>query len=116
MISDYPLLDGSITTDRSGISFCFVAKALCRTCPCHYSHVSISEWSATRTKLEGRPHRSSIRKLAQTAFEERSDRNDLKRGYLTGAPGVDWKPPNNFRPSGMVTVPALATLRPSFAQ
>ena len=69
-----------------------------------------------RTKLEGRPHRSSTRELAQTAFEERSDRNDLKRGYLTGAPGVDWKPPNNFRPSGMVTVPALATLRPSFAQ
>jgi hypothetical protein len=58
MISDYPLLDGSITTDRSGISFCFVAKALCRTCPCHYSHVSISEWSATRTKPR-RSRRSS---------------------------------------------------------
>ena len=43
MISDCPLLDGSITTDRNGISSCFVAKAL-RTCPCQDSHVSISEW------------------------------------------------------------------------
>jgi hypothetical protein len=39
----------------------------------------------------------------------------LKRGYLTGAPGVVWKPPNSFRPSGMVTVRALATSLPSFA-
>src|ERR1700736_2998043 len=44
---DLRLLDGSITTDRNGISFCFVAKALCRTCPCQDSHVSISEWSGT---------------------------------------------------------------------
>jgi hypothetical protein len=43
MISDCPLLDGSITTDRNGISSCLVAKAL-RTCPCQDSHVSISEW------------------------------------------------------------------------
>jgi hypothetical protein len=51
MISDCPLLDGSITTDRNGISSCFVAKALCRTCPCQDSHVSISEWSAIRTEI-----------------------------------------------------------------
>ena len=37
------------------------------------------------------------------------------QGYLTGAPGVDWKPPNSFRPSGSVTVRALAMLLLSFA-
>jgi hypothetical protein len=42
------------------------------------------------------------------------DQIPLKRGYLTGAPGVVWKPPNSFRPSDMVTTPALATLLPSF--
>ena len=41
---------------------------------------------------------------------------ELERGYFTGAPGVDWKPPNSFRPSGMVTVLALAMLLPSFAR
>ena len=40
----------------------------------------------------------------------------LRRGYLTGAPGVVWKPPNSFRPSRMVTVRALATLLPSLAR
>jgi hypothetical protein len=39
----------------------------------------------------------------------------VKRGYLWGAPGVLMKPPNSFRPSGMVTVRALAVLLPSFA-
>ena len=39
----------------------------------------------------------------------------LKRGYLTGAPGVLWKPPNSFPPSGKVTVRAFALLLPSFA-
>jgi hypothetical protein len=37
-------------------------------------------------------------------------------GYLPGAPGVDWKPPNSFRPSDMVTVRALATVPPFFAR
>jgi hypothetical protein len=39
----------------------------------------------------------------------------IQHCYLGGAPGVDWNPPNNFRPSGNVTVRALATLLPSFA-
>jgi len=55
MISDCPLLDGSITTDRNGISFCFVAKALCRTCPCQDSHVSISEWTGTLPEVNESP-------------------------------------------------------------
>jgi hypothetical protein len=38
-----------------------------------------------------------------------------KGGYLRGAPGVLMKPPNSFRPSGMVTVRALAMLLRSFA-
>ena len=44
------------------------------------------------------------------------DQIPLKRGYLAGAPGVDWNPPNSFRPSAMVTVRALATLLPSLAR
>lgn len=36
--------------------------------------------------------------------------------YFTGAPGVVWNPPNSLRPSGIVTVRALATLLPFFAR
>jgi len=59
---------------------------------------------------------ANTRGLSGLDFRFRLDQIPLKRGYLTGAPGVVWKPPNSFRPSGMVTVRALATLLPSLAR
>ena len=72
-------------------------------------------WEPLRSeRLVGKPE---IEKLSQSPWANFPLAQAIhKCGYLAGAPGVLWKPPNSFRPSGIVTVPALATLRPSFAQ
>jgi hypothetical protein len=108
-----PLLDGG-----------FPPPVFCTPIPIRASTPFILGKSRMRRRVrtdlcEGRP--AMVVPTATTGLKRRSRRDRTgsqrpERGYLTGAPGVDWKPPNNFRASGMVTVPALATLRPSFAQ
>jgi hypothetical protein len=82
---DLRLLDGSNTTDRNGISFCFVAKALCRSCPCQDSHVSISEWLATLPQLGVRPAEEPV----QIAMEEWRVIRDIPEWRITYAVGLE---------------------------
>lgn len=92
----------------NGISFSFGAKALCRTYPCQDSHVSMPEWSATRTRPGEKSASSRETSVAVSlAHSQKSQRYlsaDRRAPPLSVVGQVQISPPNALERRSAATV------------